>query len=112
MSFDCFLADMGERPPGTTLDRKLNSEGYSADNCRWATSAVQGQNKRNVREFLVNDKWLSIREVRDLRYPNAALRSIAKLLARTFPKRFRGPGYQPPRNCRTQPAQHYVGLLL
>ena len=46
--FANFLADMGERPAGKTLDRKDNDRGYSPDNCRWATNGEQASNKRNV----------------------------------------------------------------
>ena len=40
-----FLADMGERPPGRTLDRIDNSKGYSRDNCQWATESEQNLNR-------------------------------------------------------------------
>lgn len=51
-SFDNFLHDMGERPPGKTLERKLRNGNYTKSNCIWATPKEQGRNKENNR--LVN----------------------------------------------------------
>lgn len=45
--FENFLDDMGECPPGLTLERKDNSKGYSPDNCVWADWAAQANNKRS-----------------------------------------------------------------
>jgi hypothetical protein len=44
--FRAFLADMGERPEGKTLDRRNAFEGYNPTNCRWANAATQARNQR------------------------------------------------------------------
>jgi len=46
--FAAFLADMGERPEGKTLDRIDPKKGYSPDNCRWATPKEQSRNRRDL----------------------------------------------------------------
>jgi hypothetical protein len=45
-SFEQFLADLGERPAGKTLDRIDPDGNYEPGNCRWATAKEQRANRR------------------------------------------------------------------
>ena len=57
--FKNFLADMGERPKGMSIDRKNNNKGYCKGNCQWATPKQQARNR--------NETKLSIESVREMR---------------------------------------------
>lgn len=49
LTFEGFYEDMGNKPRGLTLDRKNNDGNYCKDNCRWATTEEQSNNKSSNR---------------------------------------------------------------
>jgi hypothetical protein len=53
-SFENFLADMGVRPDGLSIERVDNDKGYSPENCVWATKVEQQRNRRSCRDISVN----------------------------------------------------------
>lgn len=72
--YDQFVADMGECPPGLTLDRIDGAKGYSPENCRWATVTEQMNNRRVNRFITHNGETMTIAQwAKKLDVSNAVL---------------------------------------
>lgn len=72
LMFENFLADMGERPFGKTIDRREADGDYEPGNCFWATA--KEQNRRRRAGKLNAEK---VKEIRALREAGETMRSIA-----------------------------------
>lgn len=64
--FENFLADMGERPEGKSIDREDNSRGYVPGNCRWATRKEQQRNMRSNRFVEYGGRKVSVAELAEI----------------------------------------------
>lgn len=65
-SYANFLADMGEKPEGMSLDRiKVNGH-YTPKNCRWATQTEQMRNLRITRRVKIEGKTYVAADLADI----------------------------------------------
>lgn len=61
-TFEGFIADMGERPPETSIERIDGTKGYCKENCCWATAKEQANNTSRNRRITFNGKTQTITE--------------------------------------------------
>jgi len=62
LAFANFLADMGPRPLGLTLERRNNDGPYDPANCRWASQSEQLLNTRRSLGIIMEGHRVSLRE--------------------------------------------------
>jgi hypothetical protein len=65
LTFSNFLADMGERPEGTSLDRIDVDGDYAPQNCRWVTQKQQTNNMRKTFWVTYKGERLSLQMLSD-----------------------------------------------
>lgn len=63
--FDLFLSDMGEPPPGTSIDRIDVNGPYCMSNCRWADAKTQARNRRDSRLITYGGRTATVAEWAD-----------------------------------------------
>lgn len=60
--FENFYSDMGNKPAGMQIDRINNNQGYSRENCRWATPSENSRNRRSARMITHNGETKNLVE--------------------------------------------------
>lgn len=96
-SFEQFLKDMGEAPPGRSIERNNNNGNYEPGNCRWATQAEQSRNTRQ-------SHWIECAGRKQVLVDWAAERGMTALLVYKRLKR----GWSPEQALGFEPRPHRI----
>lgn len=79
LNFKNFLADMGEKPKGKSIDRIDNNKGYCKENCHWATPHEQQNNMRSNIVLEYNGKRMTLAQwAKRLKFPYGTLQARIK----------------------------------
>ncbi len=64
--FKRFMADMGDRPDGMSIDRIDPNGNYEPSNCQWATTTAQGRNKRVKSNISIDGQTVTVIELSEV----------------------------------------------
>lgn len=88
--FKNFLADMGEKPKGMSLERINNDGDYEPGNCKWGTPAEQTLNRRCTIWVVVDGETMCLKQASlklGINYGTAQYRNkVGKFQLPTFRK--------------------------
>lgn len=60
-AFENFLADMGEFPPGHSIERRDVNKDYEPDNCFWMPKSEQMDNTRRTLRFTIRGETKTLK---------------------------------------------------
>lgn len=75
--FENFLADMGERPLGKTIDRIDSNGNYEPSNCKWSTPLEQAHNRSSSVVIYYNGERVALKKLAEsvgMKWPTLARR--------------------------------------
>lgn len=97
-----FIADMGRKPSGCSLDRINNDGPYSPENCRWSTRQEQQRNRRVNHNVTINGETHCLTEWAE----------IKGISVRTLFKRIHGLGWSEERAITEPICRHRSNKII